>query len=350
MRTREFLSRYRAAFVALAVSAAVHAAVFVSSAFHADVPDEASDGPGFTATLEAVTTEPAAIPVPAQAHRATHHSHPRPRPKPGPVEVPGARAALEPGTLVPQMDVPAIDVPPPPTPQPDVVAMAQPAVPVPALAPPAFPVEALPANLTISYKLTSAFADGVAKYTWARDGDKYTIEGEAQAEGFFTLFLEGRLLQEASGVVTATGLKPDHFSEHKPNQPAEGVQFDWATRKVTLDRGDKQKTEDITGNTMDWLSMIFQMASVPPTGDSYDLRVYTQRRYYEFHLIVIGPEEIEIPMGKVRTLHMRHVDPKDGEIVDVWLGIDQHYLPVKLRYPVARNRLMVEQSATSVSE
>jgi histidyl-tRNA synthetase len=31
-------------------------------------------------------------------------------------------------------------------------------------------------------------------------------------------------------------------------------------------------------------------------------------------------------------------------------GLDRAGLPVKLRYPVARNRLMVEQSATSVSE
>jgi hypothetical protein len=52
----------------------------------------------------------------------------------------------------------------------------------------------------------------------------------------------------------------------------------------------------------------------------------------------------------VRTLHLRHVDEKDpSEVVDVWLGIEQSYLPVKLRYPVARNRLMVEQVATSVS-
>jgi hypothetical protein len=34
--------------------------------------------------------------------------------------------------------------------------------------------------------------------------------------------------------------------------------------------------------------------------------------------------------------------------VDVWLGVDQHYLPVKMRYPVARNRLVVEQVATRV--
>jgi hypothetical protein len=120
---------------------------------------------------------------------------------------------------------------------------------------------------------------------------------------------------------------------------------------VTFNRGDGPKVEDLTDNTLDWLSMIFQMAHVPPTGDSYDLRVFTQRRYYIFKLKVLGVEEIEIPLGKVRALHLRHIDPDepDKEPVDVWIGLDQHNLPVKLRYPVARNRLVVEQSATRVS-
>ena len=33
----------------------------------------------------------------------------------------------------------------------------------------------------------------------------------------------------------------------------------------------------------------------------------------------------------------------------MWLGVDHHYLPVKLRYPVARNRFMVDQVATSIT-
>ena len=45
------------------------------------------------------------------------------------------------------------------------------------------------------------------------------------------------------------------------------------------------------------------------------------------------------------------VDPRrtsSAEWADVWLGLEQHYLPVKLRYPVAKNRLTVEQVATRV--
>jgi len=97
--------------------------------------------------------------------------------------------------------------------------------------------------------------------------------------------------------------------------------------------------------------MLFQTAANPPpaTGD-YNLDVLTQRKLYRFKLKVLGEEEIDIPLGKVRTLHLRHIDPKDEtEVVDVWLGIEQSYLPVKLRYPVARNRLMVDQVATRVS-
>jgi hypothetical protein len=87
---------------------------------------------------------------------------------------------------------------------------------------------------------------------------------------------------------------------------------------------------------------------MPPQGESMELRVYTQRRLHQYHLEVIGLEELELPFGRANTLHLHHAGEKPEEAVDVWLGVDQYYLPVKLRYPVARNRLIVEQTATSV--
>ncbi len=347
-----FLRRYRIAFVALAISALVHAAVFVS------IPNERADlafgsdddsGPEYSATLESAPV-PVAVPVPAAKPAVKHVA--RARPKFRPIAVPEEIAPVSADPFAELMQAPMIEPVQDEVQSPDKIALAQPATPVAAMEPPKFPVDALPANVSIEYKLTSAFADGRARYSWTRKGDDYDIQGEAEAQGFFALFLEGRLRQESAGKVTPSGLRPDHFTEHKPGNPiAEGIQFDWAAGKAILDKGDnKPKTVDITGNTVDWLSMIFQLAHTPPTGDSYDLRVFTQRRFYEFHLIVVGTEQIEIPLGNVRTLHLRHIDPQDASVIDVWLGIDQHYLPVKLRYPVARNRLMVEQLATSISQ
>ena len=95
--------------------------------------------------------------------------------------------------------------------------------------------------------------------------------------------------------------------------------------------------------------MIFQLAHAPPPDKPFDLRVFTQRRLYNFRLEVLGVEDIEIPLGKMRALHLRHRGDEKVEQVDVWLSLDHHYLPVKMRFPVARNRLVVEQNAIRIS-
>jgi hypothetical protein len=346
----DLIARYRFLGLALLGSAVLHAAVMVG------IParlESIEDKPGlaYSADLEGATVADAA-PAPAPAAQP---APPRPRARRAtpriplePLLEPIAPDALASALPVP-VEEPVLAAAEPP--KPEVVAMAQPAVPVKPLEPPKFKPEALPAELSITYQLTSAMADGRAVYNWSRDGDSYRISGEAEAVGFFTLFLEGRVIQESTGRVTPQGLKPQRFTERKPSMPAEGLEFDWEGGKVVFDRNNEKKTDALGGNIVDWLSMLFQMAAnpPPPTGD-YDLHVLTQRKLYRFKLKVLGEEQIEIPLGKVRTLHLRHVDEKDAtEIVDVWLGIDQHYLPVKLRYPVARNRLNVEQVATHVT-
>jgi hypothetical protein len=186
-------------------------------------------------------------------------------------------------------------------------------------------------------------------YEWERDGDRYVISGEAQAVGFFTLFLEGRILQESRGRITEAGLRPERFVETKPGSPPEGLEFDWSAGKVTFDKGGDKRVDDLKDNTVDWLSMIFQLAARPPTKVA-GLR--HARLHAAAHVPVPpaghGRREIEIPLGKVRALHLRHVNEAQTEFVDVWLGVDHHYMPVKMRYPVARNRVMVEQTATRI--
>lgn len=355
------MARSRAAAVALVLSVAVHAAI-VTGMPGLEAPFEREAGAAYTATLvppAVVVPPPAAEATPAPAAVAQ-----RPRPKPRPrtaVVVPpllssiGESEIALAGSLADGPGIAALPDPPAEatiapvaTPQPEVVALAQPAAPAAAFEAPAFPVEALPPSLAIDYQLTSAVADGRASYEWRREGDSYTISGEAEATGFFTLFLEGRVLQESRGTVGVAGLRPERFRERKPQGPEEGLDFDWAAGRVTFDRGDERRTAALAGNTVDWLSMIFQLAHMPPSAQAVDMEVYTQRKMYRFTLHVLGVEEIDIPLGRVRALHLRHA-PGDKEAVDVWLGLDYHHLPVKMRYPVARNRLVVEQVATAVT-
>jgi len=332
----DFIRRYRLAAMALLASASLHAAVMFGMPWRIAALEPAAPA-HYEVSLWAAPL-PAALPPPAAPK-------PRPRTRP-PVVLPNdALAALPASTLSDAGEAlsPQLQAPP------DILALAQPAAPVKALEPVPFPVQALPAAISIEYQLTSAFADGKATYRWEREGDHYRIRGEAQAEGFFTLFLEGQILQESRGTVGPAGLRPERFSEQKPNTSEEGLTFDWSGRTVTFERRGEKHTGPLEDNTVDWLSMIFQLAHVPPQSGVQELQVFTQRKMYRFRLEVLGVEEIQIPLGRVRALHLRHEDPaKSAEAVDVWLGVDQHYLPVKLRYPVARNRLVVEQVATRV--
>lgn len=336
----------RAAAVAVAMSAALHGAVVVGVRVPAQ-DDVDLDAPEYTATLQ-----PAAIveaPPPAQAVPVPQPRPRRARPALLPNETMAFLPDLAEATAAQPAALETIPIEPlPATPRPEVVALAQPAAPPALPTPPAFAVDALPAEVTIAYALTSVFADGEAEYSWKRDGDRYEISGSIQATGFFTVFLEGRIDQEATGRVTPEGLRPARFSERRPGTALEGLAFDWDAGTVEFQRGDERRTGALTDATVDWLSMIFQLAHMPPKGESMDLRVYTQRRLYEYRLQVLGIEELELPLGRTNALHLRHAGARPEEAVDVWLGLEHHFLPVKLRYPIARNRLVVEQTATSV--
>ena len=354
-KSREILSHYRLTFLALAASAAIHAAVIVGVPGRLDSADD-SFGAIYTASLEAATlAEPGgtgSAPSPAPRRVAAKaRAKPRIMPPPRIEEIappPAAPPSEEPAPEPAQAKAPEPSQAP--EPKPETVAVAKLPATAPEPEPERFPADALPERITITYSLTSAFADGRAVYEWQRDGDRYVITSEAEAVGFFTLFLEGRIRQESRGTITSAGLRPERFVERRPNAAEEGLEFDWPGRKVTFQRPDDRRTAELKDNTVDWLSMIFQMAHVPPKGDAFELRVFTQRRMYQFHLRILGEEEIEIPIGKVRALHLRHENPAENEYVDVWLGIDHHYVPLKMRYPVARNRVTVEQTVTRISE
>lgn len=342
------MKAYRLLLLAVLVSAAIHAAVIVGTPGSL-AKSEGDDLVTYSATLDegATVLDTAAPPKPAPPKPAR-----KPRPKAKLAPLPNDLFAQAP-SIEAEPQLPDLAPTPDLTPKPERVAIANPTAPPPAQETPApepFNTAALPGRMKISYSLTSSFADGRATYEWERDGDDYTISCEAEAVGFFTLFLEGRILQESRGKVTSQGLRPERFVERRPNNPAEGLEFDWSAKKVTFDRDGEKRTGDLKENTVDWLSMIFQLAHQPPKGETFGMSVYTQKRMYQFQLKVVGEEEIEIPIGKVRALHIRHADEQKNEFVDVWLGIDQHYVPVKMRYPVARNRIMVEQTATDITE
>lgn len=362
-RAVRLLARYRFLAAALAASLALHAAVFLTLPPRLEWIESPPEPP-FEAEL--LPPPPAPVPAPVAKRPPTRkpvHKVQRPHPAPrrtlakAPPPVPHLLTAATPEPELPAVPPPAPEAPPAPPGPRDDVALAEPVIPwmprfpEPAPEPAPFPMEGLPSRLSIDYELTSGPLRANAAYEWQRDGDSYRIVGEGRAVGLFRIFEDRKILQESEGTITSAGLRPERFVE-KGAGDHEGIEFDWLKHQVTLEHGTSRKTAPLGDDTVDWLTMIFQLAHTPPRtqGETLNLHVYTQRKLYDFGLKVMGVEEIRIPLGTVRALHLRHIDPQDGEATDVWLGVDQHYLPVKMRYPVGKINLMVEQSASRITE
>src|SRR2546423_4514799 len=163
--------RYRVAALALGISAALHAAVMVGIPGRGEIVEEAM-APAYSATLDPAAPAASVAPAPKAAAKPRRVAPGRPKSTTGPIVALSSAAldsALPAGEYAPDAPSARELTPPPepPRPQPERLAMAQPATPIPALEAPKFPVAALPARLSVTYALTSPFADGRATYDWS---------------------------------------------------------------------------------------------------------------------------------------------------------------------------------------
>ncbi len=57
------------------------------------------------------------------------------------------------------------------------------------------------------------------------------------------------------------------------------------------------------------------------------------RRISQYKYALVGREKLETELGPIDTLHVKKVQaPDDERAFEVWLAVEQHHLPVRIRY------------------
>jgi hypothetical protein len=183
---------------------------------------------------------------------------------------------------------------------------------------------------------------GQVTHTWTRDGDDYRVEMVAEAVGFVSWFLGGRLVQRASGVVAPNGLVPTAYqAELGTRERTETAHFDWAAHKLALASKGERRIVDLPAGAQDPLSMLHQLYFMTPLPDAKQLDIVTGRKLYRYLYRTVGEAQFETPIGIVRALHLRREDP-DGSKMDVWLDLDRELLPARI-HAVDRKGRVLEQ-------
>ncbi|MFZ2853397.1 MAG: DUF3108 domain-containing protein [Rhodocyclaceae bacterium] len=280
-----------------------------------------------------LSTTPAPPPLVAELQ-------PPPRPKSAP------SAAAKPPAKPPARPKPSPLLPSPPVPQasaatlPDSPAPEEAAVESTAEAtaesPEAPPIEAaapesrLPARGMIRYRVDrgdQGFAVGVSTHDWEVVDGAYRITALTETSGLAALFKPLRIELESRGRLTAEGLQPESFSIRRDGRETrEKAVFDWTQMTVRIADSAAQA---LSHGAQDLLSFHYQLGFLPHPAADNTLPIATGKKYETYRIESLGDEEIEIPAGKLRTLHLRA--PGDNT-TELWLAYDYLLLPVKIRH------------------
>jgi hypothetical protein len=229
---------------------------------------------------------------------------------------------------------------------PDTPGLSAPAEAPPAVAEqPAKPL--LPASGAIRFAIhqeSMGLLVGRAEHSWifAEDG-QYRLINVTETSGLVSLFKPIRVRAESRGRLVAGGLQPESYRTWKNGvDNRDGADFDWATRQVHLLRNDA--TLDIEPGAQDLLSLTYQLAYLEKPEQGSRIGIATVRKYEHYTLESLGEEDIDVPAGHFHTLHLR---TRADTTTEIWIALDLHRLPVKIRYTDKKGDSYI-QSATEI--
>lgn len=340
---------------AITGSLAAHAVVMSGMPLNLAAP------PQLPPPLEA-RLEPAPPPVVAQA----------PAPAPAPKRKPAAtrQAAVKAPVIPVRRSVASTPLYVPPEwdldPGPDVPAVDEVSIaeaettppeapPVAQQATPALPVNPLPRKGQIEYSVRYGSDDGlpVGKIvqSWEMKNGKYLLASDGETIGLLDFFRPQQLRYISQGKITSSGLRPDAFfitRTRKGKTETARAEFDWENRKILYGYARDKKIATLEDGAQDLISLAYHFSLSPPAPGRLRIPV-TSGRDLDLREIEVLPEEvIETPMGQMRALRLRQIARPGKEHFELWLAIQYHYLPVRLRYFDRNGNYTGEQVALEI--
>jgi hypothetical protein len=246
---------------------------------------------------------------------------PDPNPSPAPVSLEPEPSPPQAMAQAPEPSLPA----PPPTP----VAPTM---------PPTDLRADFPARIDLVYSVyrgTQGLLLGKTTHTWNIVENHYLLTSTTEASGLFSLFYSGRYVMTSRGELTPAGLKPISFwiQRGQSSERTEIADFNWATNTLRYGKYDDLHNAPLIEGSQDQLSALYQLAFTAPHSGRVSVAITTGRKLNQYTYQVVGEETLQTPLGALRTEHLASVQaPQDSNgSGDIWLAIDQHYLPVRFK-------------------
>jgi len=274
-----------------------------------------------------------------------------PRPKVAPAKPkprPKRKPALPPPPAPPPIVAPADPVPAPAAaaiPEPAAEAPAEPIAETPAApAPPEAQHNfSAPPSAEMEYDVTALREGqkwyGSGKFQWTSTPDSYRLIGEASITFFFKITV---LNFSSEGKIADFGIAPVLYTEKPFRKAMTNTHFQHDNHKISFSAS--EASYPYNGGEQDRASVIWQLAGIgrgDPAqfvpGAGINVLVAGTRDAEQWHIAIIGQEEIETPYGKTGAWHVVRT-PRPGSYdqkIDIWLAPQHDWYPVRILYTYA---------------
>ena len=194
------------------------------------------------------------------------------------------------------------------------------------------PDKPVPSRVEVKYRVSIAgFPVGEGIDVFEHDHKTYSVVSETSTVGLAAIFRLS-IRREAKGSVTAHGLRSVNFVEMRNGQFKRSASFDWAAGQVQLVDGDKKQTVQLPPNTWDAASFPWNFAFSRTDGKDLQVHLTDGRQVTQYKYAILGREKLATPLGELETVHVKKIQEEgDRREFDVWLAVDQHFLPARVR-------------------
>lgn len=202
---------------------------------------------------------------------------------------------------------------------------------------------AFPAKGEIVYRIYRGLRGleiGRAVQRWEIADGRYRLSLQSETSGLAALLYPLRIDSESRGRIGPQGFQPEHYQVSKNGRPSdERADFDWVAGQIKI--GDRPAVP-LLAASQDLLSLPFQLAYRRDLDEGVRFAVATGKKYEVYALDALGEEEIDLPAGHFRTLHLQALDSSRTEF---WLALDRLMLPVKIRHTDRKGEVFEQVAA-----
>lgn len=178
------------------------------------------------------------------------------------------------------------------------------------------------------------FPVGQVVHTWETKGNAYKITRVIHTTGIARAVNRNTYISSSEGVLTAHGFRPERYTYQERSSSRQSTftaNFDWQARFVTTtDFRGTVRQYPLEDNAHDWISSTYQLAALEPKSENVEFYIAHLGKLDKTIFENLGEENIEIPGGVLKTIHLRKKIAAGDFRREVWLAPDLQFFPVKI--------------------